>query len=150
MTDLVKKVSFLQGMVEGMGIGEESKEGKILLQIMEVLEEVVDTVEALQADQCDLQDYVESIDDDVAELEDEVFNCGRCREDDDDEDEYIEMDCPECGTEVCFPADILSSEETIEVKCPNCDYVLFVNDGSYDLEVIDEDEEEDESEEDDD
>jgi len=45
---------------------------------------------------------------------------------------------------VCFEADILNDEDLIEVTCPNCDAVVFINDEELAVEDADnEDEDED-------
>lgn len=125
MSDLKTRVAYLQGLSTGLDLGE-SKEGKLLRGIIEVLDDFAESVGGLAEGQEQLEDYLESIDEDLYQLEDEVFekdagHCG-CGEN------YLEVDCPKCGESVCFEADILEDDDLVEVTCPNCDEVVFVND----------------------
>jgi ribosomal protein S27E len=125
MNDLKTRVAYLQGLSTGLELGE-SKEGKLLQGIIDVLDEFADSVGDLAEGQEQLEDYLESIDEDLYQLEDEVFengseHCG-CG------DDYLEVDCPKCGETVCFETDILEDDDIVEVTCPNCDEVVFIND----------------------
>jgi len=120
---LRENVAYLQGLMEGIEFDNESKEGKIIRDIVDVLGNIADAVNDLDIRQSELEGYLNTIDEELLELEDTVY--GR--------NGYIEVECPECHELVCFDADILEDEDLIEVTCPNCDSVVFVNDGDYDL-----------------
>ncbi|MFZ3171302.1 MAG: CD1247 N-terminal domain-containing protein [Carboxydocellales bacterium] len=130
MKELKQRVSYLQGLADGLDVGKETKEGRLFTEIIDVLGQFADYIEDLEAAQVELEDYVESINEDLNELEDEVF------EDEDEhecdcgcEEEFVDVECPKCHEIVCFEADILEDEDSIEVTCPNCNEVVFVNDG---------------------
>jgi endogenous inhibitor of DNA gyrase (YacG/DUF329 family) len=125
MSDLKTRVAYLQGLSTGLDLGE-SKEGKLLRGIIEVLDDFAESVGGLAEGQEQLEDYLESIDEDLYQLEDEVFekDAGHCE----CGDNYLEVDCPKCGESVCFESDILEDDDLVEVTCPNCDEVVFVND----------------------
>jgi predicted RNA-binding Zn-ribbon protein involved in translation (DUF1610 family) len=125
MGELKAKVAYLQGLSAGLDFDKDSKEGKLLKGIIDVLDEFAETVGTLEQGQEQLEDYIESVDEDLYSLEDEYYqDCG-CN------DDYLEVDCPKCGETVCFDSDILEDEDIVEVTCPNCDEVVFVNDDSY-------------------
>lgn len=42
MTNTIKKIAYLRGLCEGLGIAEESKEGVILKGILDVLDDMAD------------------------------------------------------------------------------------------------------------
>ena len=44
MDFLLQKVSYLQGLAEGLGVDESSKEGKLLVKIIDTLEEFADVL----------------------------------------------------------------------------------------------------------
>lgn len=127
MGELKAKVAYLQGMSAGLDLSQDSKEGKLLKGIIEVLDEFAETVGGLEQGQEQLEDYVESLDEDLYQLEDDFYEGNTCC----NEGEYLEVDCPKCGETVCFDSDILEDEDIVEVTCPNCDEVVFVNDDSY-------------------
>lgn len=130
MNDLKARVAYLQGLSAGLDLNAESKEGKLLNGIIEILDEFADSVGDLEEAQEQLEDYLESIDEDLNHLEDEIYEddivdqCG-CGGD------YLEVECPRCAETVCFDSDILEDDDIVEVTCPNCDEVVFVNDDSY-------------------
>lgn len=133
MNNLKERVSYLQGLADGMDISSESKEGRLLNEIIDVLGQFADEIEDLETAQMELEDYMEDIDEDLNDLEEEVFESiedeyHTCGCGDEDDEEYIDVECPSCNEVVCFDADILDSDDLIEVTCPNCDEVVFVND----------------------
>ncbi len=127
MSDLKSKVAYLQGLTAGLELSNDSKEGRLLKSIVEVLDEFADSFYGLEESQEQLEDYLESIDEDLYHLEDEIYDenaldnsaCG---------EEYLEVDCPRCKETVCFDSEILEDDDIVEVTCPNCDQVVFIND----------------------
>lgn len=92
MDFLLQKVSYLQGLAEGLGLDEATKEGKILLQIIETLGDFADVLDDVIDDQIDLEEYVNFIDEDLADVEDEIYG----DDDDDDDDDFDFEDYLEC------------------------------------------------------
>ena len=140
MQGLSDRVAYLKGLAEGLGIGEESKEGKLISAIIEVLGDAVKAVAELEEKHQELDEYVESIDEDLAELEEVLLGDDDEDEDDDDDDdededddedgEYdglIEYECPHCQHTVYFDAESFDMEE--ENRCPNCKKAIFDEDG---------------------
>ena len=113
-----EKVAYLKGMYDGMALEDTSKEAKLIGGILDVLEEIGLSIEDLE-DTCGAMDEeIEAISEDLADVEDVVF------EDDDDEDEdeddeeaFFEIACPTCGADICIDEDVL---EAGEVTCPAC------------------------------
>ncbi len=107
MKDLQQKVAYLQGLTDGMELSD-SKEGKVISEILGVLKDVTEYLEFLKGEQDDLEDYIESIDSDLADLEEEIYDDECCCGDDDEDDyDYVEMECPNCHDQVCFDYYIL-------------------------------------------
>ena len=97
----------------------------------------------------ELQDYVESIDDDLSDLTETLFSdeeeddedaddadecdCEDCADDTDDEDDAAEEEnpdddliayaCPNCGAELTFHANDVDFDEN--TLCPNCHQPIF-------------------------
>lgn len=131
MKELLQKVAYLQGLADGMEL-EESKEGRLIREILNVLDAMADYIGALDDQVDDIEDYLESIDADLADVEDEVFG-------EEEDEDVVDVECPNCHEQVCFDSSILYDEDLIEVTCPNCGAVVFTNDE-------DEDEEDEEEE----
>ncbi|MEA4923969.1 MAG: AraC family transcriptional regulator [Syntrophomonadaceae bacterium] len=130
MQDISEKVSYLQGLSEGLNITEGSPQGKIISGILNVLNDMADDINTLHQDFADIREYIQSVDDDLLELEETVA-----------EDEFMELECRNCGETLYVESDIRDDEDTIEVICPNCNEVIFINDGSFDFEHLPDDDE---------
>lgn len=131
MKNIREKISYLQGLAQGLDIQDSSKEGKVLSGIIEILGDMAGQLEDIEDAQSDLEEYVETIDEDLYELEDEFFG------EEIDEEEMVEVECPNCKEIVCFEADIVDDEDLIEVTCPNCDEVVYVNDQDLTTNIVD-------------
>ena len=119
MSNLSDRVSYLKGLAEGMEIGEESKMGKLVLAIIDTLGSVAEAMQQLADDHKELDEYVESIDDDLSEIEEALFD----DEDEDDDEDLIECECPHCGNTIYFDAE--SFDLADDHSCPNCGKPLF-------------------------
>lgn len=79
MKDTAKKIAYLKGLIDPM---EDSLQAKALKGILEVLSALDDSMDSFEDKLADLNDYVESIDDDLSAMEDGEYD----DEDFDDED----------------------------------------------------------------
>lgn len=131
MEDLRAKVAYLQGLSAGLDIQGESKEGKLLNGIIDVLNQFADTVSHLGKAHDRLEDYLETIDEDLYHLEDQIYDDELEDGEYADTDDYMEAECPRCGEIVCFDTDVLDDDDVVEITCPNCDEVVFVTDERF-------------------
>jgi DNA-directed RNA polymerase subunit RPC12/RpoP len=127
MSRLTDRISYLQGLAEGMKLNPEKDSHKLILGILDVLGEVGESFEALAESHGELSDYVEAIDEDLADLEanlydDENENLAR-KEDDDDFEGMIEYECPHCGAKIEIDPDEVDFDE--DALCPGCGKELF-------------------------
>lgn len=163
MENLDARMGYLKGLVEGLGVSDDKKEGKVFHQIIAVLDDIVSSVNTLKDDYEELFSYVEAIDEDLTDLENDSFDDDDDDEfdDDDDDDDFddfndfddddpddhddfddldeyevsFSIECPECHQEVPIDNDILENEESLEVLCPNCGKVVFINDEEWEEEL---------------
>ncbi|NLV88632.1 MAG: hypothetical protein GX021_04615 [Tissierellia bacterium] len=120
MDYLLQRVSYLKGLADGLGIDEKSKEGKLLLEIVEVLEDFADVLEETIDNQIELEEYVNFIDEDLADVEDEIYES----DDDydyDDFDDYYDYDDD-------FDFDDFDDHCDDEECCCHCDEYEFDED----------------------
>ena len=143
---VVEKAAYLKGLVEGLGIEPDSREGKLWGALGELLSDMAHEIEDLQATDMDHAEALDEMAEELSYLEDLVCgldepedfededcdgdcdSCGLCDEEDDEEDEEPEYDgviydvtCPVCGEEISF------DEETLEkgsIECPSCGETL--------------------------
>lgn len=117
MGKIKERVAYLQGLTQGLNIGSNSAEGKILLNIIDVLDDMAEEFNHLQVVQEDLETYVESMDEDLTDLEEEVYE--------EVNDEFVEVKCPTCNETVSFESDILQDDDAVEVSCPHCGDTVY-------------------------
>lgn len=145
---VVEKAAYLKGLVEGLGIEPDSREGKLWGALGELLSDMAHEIEDLQATDMDHAEALDEMAEELSYLEDLVCDldepedfddedcdgdcdfCGLCDEDDEDDedDEEPEYDgviydvtCPVCGEEISF------DEETLDkgsIECPSCGETL--------------------------
>lgn len=129
-----EKVAYLKGLMDGLGIDVESKEGKIFSCIADILEDLALDIEDLEENALDIGEEIDAISDDLADVEDYLFDDDDEDEDDDDEafcgcggcsaeDEpmFFEVTCPSCENTITIDEDVL---ELGTIQCPNCGEML--------------------------
>jgi hypothetical protein len=134
MDYLNERVAYLRGLVEGLGISENTNEGKILINIVDILSDIVEAISELEASQAELDEYVETLDEDLTDVEDQVY--GDIEDEEDEEDEeplYIEVECPNCHETVYFDEELFDSEE--DLICPNCHETIYAEEDGEDDEL---------------
>ena len=127
MSRLTDRISYLQGLAEGMKLNPEKDSHRVILGILDVLGEVGVAFEALAESHGELSDYVESIDEDLADLEADLYddeNEDVAKKETDDEFEgVIEYECPHCGAKIEIDPDDVDFDE--DALCPQCGKELF-------------------------
>ena len=136
MKTVHEKIAYLQGLLEGGQLYGKDPNTKVLWDhLLDILDDVAVSVTALGANQDELGEYVEAIDSDLVDLEDEVYGGV--------EDDWVEMECPECGEPISFEEGFLYDDD-VQVTCPDCGCVVHRGDNFLDiddLEALDDDEE---------
>jgi len=144
METLGQRIAYLKGLAEGMNVTASSNEGKLLVAIIDLLDDMCDSISDLESNHDDLNEYVESIDQDVHELEGFVYGSDDDDDDDDfddedddddddfdDEDtEFIEVECPNCHETVYFDEEVFGEDD--DVICPSCNKTVIVDDSEND------------------
>lgn len=120
-----EKVAYLKGLADGLDLDQEtSKEGKLIAKIIDVLEDVGFAVEDLEVEVEALADGMESMAEDLSDVETVIFDeededengcCGGCSALDDDD--FFQIACPSCGADIVIDESVL---DIGEVTCPNC------------------------------
>ena len=109
-----EKVAYLKGLAEGLNLDtEKSKEGKLISVMIGILEELAMSVEDLEENALNLGEEIDVLSDDLADVEEAVFD----EDGEDYDDDWFEVECPSCG------ADIMVDDEALadgEVECPSC------------------------------
>ncbi len=137
-------MSYLKGYVDATDVNKDSKEWQVISKMTELMDEMVVYIEDLQNQVDELSELCEILDEDLGEVEEEVFNVDlddndSLDEDDeedydfeddfDDEDQLYEATCPTCGRTIVLDESML---EEGGVECP-CGESL-----EFDFESLDE------------
>ena len=136
--EIMEKVAYLKGLAEGLALDtDKSKEAKLISVMIGILEEVGLSIEDLEENALALGEEIDVLSDDLADVEDIVFDDEDEDEDDEEEfdDDWFEVECPSCDEVLVVDEDAL---EEGYIKCPNCgtEYSLDLTD-----DVVDADEE---------
>ena len=129
-----EKVAYLKGLAEGLGIDKETKEGRVLGAIMDILEDMAHDIEDLEENAWELGEAIDQVSDDLADIEDIVYDvddddddddedcCGCCCDGDEDEEPtFYEVTCPACENTITIDEDVLALGS---IECPNCGETL--------------------------
>jgi hypothetical protein len=66
---IAEKVAYLKGLAEGMGISDETKEGKLFRVMIDVLDDIALELSDIQENAEDLGEEIDQLSDDLALLE---------------------------------------------------------------------------------
>ena len=122
MKGLTDRTSYLRGLAEGLKIDTEKAENKLMLEMLAVMEDMAARIQELDSDVDELDEYVTSMESDLSDLEDFVYDDGDEDEIDDMEefeaDDEITVRCPRCGKEFTIMVGDINFDEN--VICPAC------------------------------
>ena len=127
-----EKAAYLKGLIEGLGIDETTKEGKVIKVMSELLGELAEAVDGIDEDVSRVYDQINDISEELEDLEADLYEDADEDDEDDEPEEddadgddnadvagepYYEVACPACGKTVYVSEDDLDAGEAI---CPSC------------------------------
>ena len=124
--ELSNKAAYLQGLVDGLGVDESTKEGKIIKAMSALLAEMAEALEGMDEDLSRAYDQINDLSDELEDLEADLYEDEDDDEDEDDEDEDDEEDADDAND------DDIASEPFYEVACPNCGETVYVSEDDLD------------------
>jgi endogenous inhibitor of DNA gyrase (YacG/DUF329 family) len=129
MSYLHEKVSYVKGLADGLELDPKTKEGKLLLHIIDILDDFADSIEEVDEGLAEVNEYVEAIDEDLTELEDDYYE-ELDEFDDEDLIDFDEIKCPTCGEPIYLDENLFYDDENgeIEVTCPECNETIHISD----------------------
>ena len=162
-----EKVAYLHGLAEGLSLDMKTKEGKLFSAIIDTLCVMADEIEELSENALDIGEELDALSDDLAEVEEFLFDDDDDDDydydfGDDDDDDYDEedddegyacgcpyrsganytytVDCPACGVAIELDDDDLTYDAVV---CPGCGEEL-----EFEFDEVDDSDEDDEDAED--
>lgn len=125
--NLTERISYIKGLAEGLSLDDSKPEVKVINAIIELLDDMAYSVNDMEELYDELSAQVDEIDQDLADVESDVYDddydcdcdCDDCL---DDEDEpFYEVTCGACGQTLNVAEDVLLEGE---IECPNCGELL--------------------------
>ena len=116
-----ESLGYLKGLIDGLDLDANKKETKVIKAIVDVLENLATDVDDMTEGLELVGEQIDAVDEDLADLEEFVYDddcdCDCC---DDDCEEY-EVECPNCGETITVDEDTVMQGK---FECPNCGEVL--------------------------
>lgn len=124
--NLTEKIAYIKGLAEGLNLDESKPEVKIINAIVDLLDDMAYSVADMEELYDELSAQVDEIDQDLADVESDVYDdedcdCCDCCDDEDEEDPFYEVTCGACGQTLNVSEDVLLEGE---IECPNCGELL--------------------------
>jgi len=124
MHNLTERIAQLRNLSVNIGTKPDKAENKFMLELLYAMEEVVHRINELEAEISELDEYVESIDTDLSDMEEAFFS------DDDDADDSGEEDLEEYSDDMSF------DDEELSFECPNCGCSLSIKAADIDFDKV--------------
>lgn len=153
MDTIREKIAYLKGIMDADPKLGEDRVKFLFQKMLALFDEISGELDSIAAVQAELEEYIEEIDLDLAQMEDEFYDeddedddhhcgCGHHHHHDhghDDDDDMVQMDCPECGERVQFEEEFLYDDD-VRITCPNCGGTVFDSEelGDDDFDEFDE------------
>jgi len=115
MENIEKSIVYLRGLIDGAGYDDDTQEGRIFNAMADVLENISDELRILSSRGRYCEDMIE-------EILDEEFEDMDDYEDEFDEDDFVEVECPNCHDIVLFDNDTYNNTDNL--MCPNCNATM--------------------------
>ena len=116
---IAEKISYIKGLAEGLALDDATKEGRVLLAIIDLLDDMVDEIDAIDEACAEIGEQLDAVDEDLSYLEDDFYADDEDDYEEDyyDDDEVYEVACPNCNDIIYLDESMLEEEE---MACPNC------------------------------
>ncbi len=125
--NLTEKIAYIKGLAEGLNLDESKPEVKVINAIVDLLDDMAYSVSDMEELYDELSAQVDEIDQDLADVESDVYDddddcdCCDCCDEEDEENPFYEVTCGACGLDLNVSEDVLLEGE---IECPNCGELL--------------------------
>ena len=121
-----EKAAYLKGLIDGLGIDETTKEGKVIKAMSELLGDLAEAVDGIDEDVTRAYDQINDLSEELEDLEADLY------EDDAEEDADAEEAEDDSDADDDDNDDDIASEPFYEVACPNCGETVYVSEDDLD------------------
>ena len=121
-----EKAAYLKGLIDGLGIDESTKEGKVIKAMSELLSEMAETVDSIDEDVTHAYDQINDLSEELEDLEADLY------EDEDEDGESEDAEDEDTDDDDDAKDDDIASAPFYEVACPNCGEAVYVSEDDLD------------------
>ena len=118
-----ESLGYLKGLIDGLDLDANKKETKVIKAIVDVLENLATDVDDMTEGLELVGEQIDAVDEDLADLEEYVYDDDDCDCDcdccDDDCEEY-EVECPNCGEVLEFEVEYDDDCDCDDCDCDDC------------------------------
>lgn len=130
MEALENRIAYLRGLADGLDVGTEHAEGKILSEMIDILDDMQAEIQTLHTRLEETEDYMEAIDEDLGEMELFLFDDDELLYEtvDDESEEFFDQD----DDEEAYMYESLDEDEfdtSYEFTCPSCQKGIKFHEG---------------------
>ena len=127
---ITEKIAYIKGLAEGLSLDESKPEVKIINAMIDLLDDIAYDLTDVEELYDELSEQVDEIDQDLAEVESELYDDAEIEDDfydddfddfEDEENPFYEVTCGSCGEKINVSEDVLLEGE---IECPNCGELL--------------------------
>lgn len=115
--NLAEKAAYLKGLADGLGLGEATKEEKVLRAVVDLLADVSSKVEDLDGEVDNICEELDMIESDVYDMEEDEDDETAEEDEEPEQQTQYELTCPKCGTVTVVDEDTLMSQEIVCAHC---------------------------------
>ena len=120
-----EKAAYLKGLIDGLGIDENTKEGKVIKAMSELLSEMAEAVDSIDEDVTHAYDQINDLSEELEDLEADLYEDEDAEDEEDDSDDETEADDDDDNADV-------AGEPYYEVACPACGKTVYVSEDDLD------------------
>ena len=111
MSYIKEKASHLCGLAKGLGVSSDTT-GKLLNEIIATLDSTADALDENEAAIMELEECMDDIYEEIDNIDELLYD------EEDDDDDFVEFECPSCGETAYFDKEMLENSE--DLICPAC------------------------------
>lgn len=123
--NLTEKIAYIRGLAAGLELDSTKPEVKVINAMMDLLDDMTCSVSDMEDLYDELSAQVDEIDQDLADVESDIYDDEECDccdcDEEDEEDPFYEVTCGACGQKLNVSEDVLLEGE---IECPNCGELL--------------------------
>ncbi|MBE3583763.1 MAG: AraC family transcriptional regulator [Limnochordaceae bacterium] len=148
METVKEKIAYLRGLLDSDEVVAQNPASHRLWEgVLATLDAIGAELERVARATDEHDEYLTALDEDLGDLEDEVYGTGEDDEESDEdvqdeesddeetEDEgetFIEVECPHCHEKLYVEADLLD-DENVQITCPECNQPVYTGSHFRDL-----------------